>query len=79
MYYFYTRKKTPGANDTIAVNTVDSIRSKVRLFQASNPTEIHYKDSSWSQDDSMPLKQIALDSSKNSIDKHYGYYLLPGL
>src|SRR5215831_17010539 len=72
MYYFSIRKKTPSAMDAVAIiNTLDSIHNKTRLFEAFNPTEVHFKDSSWFQNDSTPLNQLSLDSTRNSFDKHY--------
>lgn len=72
MYYFATRKKPIAPHDTIILqDTPDSIRSKIRLFVAYNPTEITYKDSTWYERDSIPLKQVPLDSATNAFDKHY--------
>lgn len=72
MYYFATRKKPLAPYDTIALHdTPDSIRNKLRIFAAYNPTEITYRDSMWYQQDSIPLKQISLDSAINTFDKNY--------
>lgn len=74
MYFYKTRKRPPSALDTVGIsNTADSIRSKLQLYQAFNPSAIHYKDSTWFQgdSDSVKLKQISLDSTHNSFDKHY--------
>lgn len=72
MYYFATRPKVAAPYDTIALHdTPDSIRSKLRIFAAYDPTDITYRDSAWFQQDSIPLKEIALDSIATSFDKNY--------
>ncbi len=72
MYYFATQKKTLAPYDTIALHdTPDSIRQKLRIFAAYNPTEVTYRDSGWYQQDSIPLKEISLDSAVNAFDKNY--------
>ena len=72
MYFFKMRKKPSSAVDSVTIdNTADSIRGKMQLYQAFNPSQILYKDSAWFQGDSTPLKQIPLDSTRNSFDKHY--------
>ncbi len=72
MYYFATQKKPVAPYDTIALyDTPDSIRQKLKLFAAYNPTEVTYRDSGWYQQDSIPLKEIPLDSAINSFDKNY--------
>lgn len=72
MYYIATRKKPVAPYDTIALyDTPDSIRHKIRLFAAYNPTEIIFRDSAWFQQDSIPLKEVSLDSATNAFDKHY--------
>ncbi len=71
MYYLATREKPPAPYDTISIrNTPDSIRKNTRLMVAFQPVEVVYKDSTWTTD-SVPLKQIILDSSHNAFDKHY--------
>ena len=72
MYYFATKKKPLAPYDTIALHdTPDSIRNKLRVFAAYNPTEITYRDSMWFQQDSIPLKEIPLDSAISTFDKNY--------
>ena len=72
MYYFATRKKPLALYDTITIdNTPDSIRKKIRLFVAYTPAEITYADSAWMVQDSIPLKEISLDSVSNTFDKGY--------
>lgn len=72
MYYVATRPKVAAPFDTIALhNTPDSIRSKLRIFAAYDPTDITYRDSAWFQQDSIPLKEIALDTIAASFDKNY--------
>jgi hypothetical protein len=72
MYYMATRPKVAAPYDTIALHdTPDSIRSKLRVFAAYDPTDITYRDSAWFQQDSIPLKEIALDTIATSFDKNY--------
>lgn len=72
MYYVATRKKPIAPHDTILLqDTPDSIRSKIRLYVAYNPTEITYRDSVWYERDSIALKQLSLDSAANAFDKNY--------
>lgn len=71
MYYFATQKEPVAPYDTIVLHdTPDSIRSRLRLYAAyNNPTEITFRDSAWFQD-SIPLKQVPLDSTI-AFDKNY--------
>lgn len=72
MYYLATRPKAAAPHDTIALHdTPDSIRQKLRVFAAYDPTEITFRDSAWYQNDSIPLKEIALDTVAAIFDKHY--------
>lgn len=72
MYYFATQKKPLAPHDTIALhNTPDSIRNKLKLFAAYNPTEVTYRDSGWYQQDSIPLQELSLDSANITFDKNY--------
>lgn len=72
MYYFATQKQALAPYDTIALHdTPDSIRQKLRIFAAYNPIEVTYRDSGWYQQDSVPLKEISLDSAVNAFDKNY--------
>ena len=72
MYYVATRPKVAAPYDTIALHdTPDSIRSKLRVFAAYDPTDITYRDSDWYQQDSIPLKEIALDTISASFGKNY--------
>lgn len=72
MYYVATRPKVAAPYDTIALHdTPDSIRSKLRVFAAYDPTDITYRDSAWYQQDSIPLKEITLDTISASFDKNY--------
>lgn len=72
MYYFATRPKPLAPNDTITFeHTPDSIRNKLRLFVAYMPAQITYNDSTWMVHDSIPLREISLDSASISFDKNY--------
>ena len=71
MYFLANRNKTIAPYNTITLgNTPDSIKQKTTLLVAYNPVEIFYRDSSWTND-SIPLKQVTLDSSRINFDKHY--------
>ncbi len=72
MYYFATRKRPVVPYDTISLHdTPDSIGKKLRVFVAYNPTEITYRDSAWFQQDSIPLKEVPIDSTLRIFNKHY--------
>lgn len=72
MYYVANRKKPAAPFDTISlINTPDSIRQRLRLFVAYDPAEITYKDSTWYEHDSIPLKEISLDRQLISLNKQY--------
>jgi hypothetical protein len=72
MYYFATRKKPLAPYDTITIHdTPDSIKNRIKLFAAFNPTEITYRDSAWYRQDSIPLEQVPLDSAVSVFDKKY--------
>lgn len=72
MYYFASRPKAVAPYDTVAIqDTPDSIRQKLKLYAAYNPAEIIFRDSAWYQNDSIPLKEVVLDSALNRFDKQY--------
>lgn len=72
MYYFASRPKPVAPYDTITLhNTPDSIRQKLRLFAAYDASEIIFRDSVWFQHDSIPLKEIPLDSMQTRFNKQY--------
>jgi hypothetical protein len=72
MYLFATRKKPLASNDMITIeNTPDSIRKKLKLFVAYTPAQITYADSTWLVQDSVPLKEINLDSATTAFDMNY--------
>lgn len=71
MYFLATRPKTSLPYDTITLgNTPDSIKAKTQLWVAYDPVEVSFKDSTWRMD-TIPLKQVTLDSTRITFDKHY--------
>lgn len=72
MYYFANRQRPVAPHDTIALaNTPDSIRQKLRIFIAYDPSEVTFRDSNWYEHDSIPLKEIPLTQSLNTFNKQY--------
>lgn len=72
MYFYFTRKKEPGAFDTVVFkNTPDSILQKVKVYTADRPVEVFYSDSTWMLADSTPLTRIMNNGRVDSISKAY--------
>jgi hypothetical protein len=72
MYFYSTRKKAPGAYDTITFHqTADSVLQKVKVFTADDPYEVLYYDSTWTLADSTPLRRIMTNGISDSMTKGY--------
>ena len=72
MYYYFSRKQPPGKYDTISLGkTPDSIVKKTKIFIADNPIEIFYRDSTWQNNDSTPLRTVLDGIRTDSMDKGY--------
>ncbi|WP_276485189.1 hypothetical protein [Paraflavitalea pollutisoli] len=72
MYYVANRQKPVSPYDTISItNTADSISQKVRVFVAYDPAEVSFRDSTWYEHDSIPLKELSVHQTLNTFDKHY--------
>lgn len=59
--------RQPAATQAIATSfgrTPDSIRNRTRLFTATDPAKLYYRDSTWTTTDSMPLQQLPPDSAR---------------
>ncbi|RZK80012.1 MAG: hypothetical protein EOO85_02045 [Pedobacter sp.] len=72
IYYYFTKKVEYAPYDVITIsNTADSIKQKIRVFEADDPLEVYYRDSTWSVADSTKLKQILTNGSSDSVDRGY--------
>lgn len=72
--YFISRYQAPqGEYDMLTIENKDtSISRKVRVYAATEPTEIYYVDSAWMKADSTPLKLVVDRNHLNFMGKQYG-------
>jgi hypothetical protein len=72
MYFISRYQSPPGEYDMLNIENKDtSISRKVRVYAATEPTEIYHLDSAWLKADSTPLKLVADRSNLNFMNKQY--------
>jgi hypothetical protein len=72
MYFISRYQAPPGEYDMLNIENKDtSISRKVRVFAATEPTEIYYLDSNWLKPDSTPLKMVVDRNKLNFMSKQY--------
>jgi hypothetical protein len=72
MYLISRYQSPPGQYDSLNLENKDTaVINKVRVYAATQPTEIYYLDSTWLQPDSTPLKMVLKNSRLNFMPKQY--------
>jgi hypothetical protein len=72
MYFISRYKAPPGEYDMLSIENKDTaISRKVRVYAATEPTEIYYLDSTWLKPDSTPLKMVVDRNNLNFMSKQY--------
>jgi hypothetical protein len=72
MYFVSKYQSPPGEYDMLSLENRDTaISHKVRVFAATEPTEIYYLDSAWLKPDSTPLKMVVDRNNLNFMTKQY--------
>ncbi len=72
MYFISRYQSPPGEYDMLTLENKDTaISRKVRVYAATEPTEIYYLDSTWLKPDSTPLKMVVDRSNLNFMSKQY--------
>lgn len=72
MYFISRYQAPPGEYDMLSIQNKDTaISRKVRVYAATEPTEIYYLDSTWLKSDSTPLKMVVDRNNLNFMSKQY--------
>lgn len=72
MYFISRYQAPPGEYDMLSLENKDtSISHKVRVYAATEPTEIYFLDSAWLKPDSTPLKMVVDRNRLNFMNKQY--------
>lgn len=72
MYFISRYQSPPGEYDMLSLENKDTaISRKVRVFAATDPTEIYYTDSNWLKPDSSLLKLVVDRNNLNFMSKQY--------
>jgi hypothetical protein len=72
MYFISRYQAPPGEYDMLSIENKDtSISRRVRVYAATEPTEIYYLDSTWLKPDSTPLKMVVDRNNLNFMSKQY--------
>lgn len=72
MYLISRYQSPPGQYDSLNLENKDTaIINRVRVYAATQPTELYYLDKTWLQPDSTPLKMVLKSSRLNFMPKQY--------
>ena len=72
MYFISEYQRPPAEYDMLTIENKDtSISRKVRVFAATEPTEIYFLDSTWLKPDSTPLRMVVDRNNLNFMSKQY--------
>ena len=72
MYFISRYQAPPGEYDTLSIENKDpNTYRNIRVYAITEPTEIHYVDSTWLKPDSTPLKVVVEGNKLNFMNKQY--------